>query len=89
MAKKGAIEPAPADAVTYISNIILVEKKGGQMCPVINLCPLNRLVRYRHLKIEGIHLLRYTLLQGDWVGKLALKDVHLMVPIYEMSRRLL
>ncbi|XP_044151527.1 zinc finger protein 567-like [Bufo gargarizans] len=72
-----------------LSNIFLVQKKGGQMQPVINLRPLNRFVRYRHFKMDGIHLLRDLLLRGDWMVKLDLKDAYLTVPVAESSRDLL
>lgn len=58
-----------------------MKKKGGQMLPIINLHFLNSIVCYRHFKIEGIHLLRDTLLQGDWMAKLDLKDAYLTVPV--------
>ncbi|XP_063309149.1 uncharacterized protein LOC134609401, partial [Pelobates fuscus] len=85
---KGATELGPVSSTGVISNIFLVEKKGGQMRPVINLCALNTLVRYRHFKM-GNHLLRDLLLQGDWMAKLDLKDAYLTVPVAESSRDLL
>lgn len=51
------------------------------MHPVINLKVLNGVVRYRHFRMEGIHLLRETLLQGKWMAKINLKDAYLRDPI--------
>ncbi|XP_044147245.1 uncharacterized protein LOC122935540 [Bufo gargarizans] len=59
------------------------------MRPVINLRALNSVVRYRHFKMEGIHLLRDLLVPGDWMVKLDLKDAYLTVPIAAASRDLL
>ncbi|XP_044146965.1 uncharacterized protein LOC122935270 [Bufo gargarizans] len=87
--RKEAIERAPDYSGGVLSTIFLVHKKGGQMRPVINLRPLNRFVRYRHFKMEGIHLLRDLLLKGDWMVKLDLKDAYLTVPVEESSRDLL
>lgn len=51
------------------------------MCSVINLRSLNALVCHRHFKMEGINLFRDTLLQGDFMVKINLKDAYLTVPI--------
>lgn len=56
---------------------------------VINLHPLNTLVPYRHFKMEGIHLLHDTLLQGNFLAKINLRDDYLMVTIATSSRDLL
>lgn len=66
-----------------------MEKKGGQMCLVINLRTLNALVRYQHFKMEGNHLLQDKLLQGDYMSKIDLKDQYLTVPIASSYRDLL
>ncbi|XP_044128788.1 uncharacterized protein LOC122922292 [Bufo gargarizans] len=87
--QKRAIERAPSAPRGVLSNIFLVQKKGGQMRPVINLRALNSVVRYRHFKMEGIHLLRDLLIPGDWMVKLDLKDAYLTVPIAASSRDLL
>ncbi|XP_044140287.1 uncharacterized protein LOC122930766 [Bufo gargarizans] len=86
---KRAIERAPRGSRGVLSSMFLVQKKGGQMRPVINLRALNAIVRYRHFKMEGIHLLRDLLLPGDWFVKLDLKDAYLTVPIAAPSRDLL
>lgn len=84
--RKGAIESLPLLSAGLVSNIFLLEKKGVQMRPVISLCPLNNLVFYRHLNMEGIHFLRDTLRQGKWMSKLNLKDAYLTVPVAEYSQ---
>lgn len=86
---KGSIELAHPSSTGLISNIFLVEKKDGRMRPVINLHHLNRLVKYRHFKMEGIHLLWDILLQEDWMIQLDLQDAYLTIPIQEPSWDLL
>ena len=53
---------------------------GGQR-PVINLKDLNTFIDYKHLKMEGLHLLREILEQGDNLCKLDLKDAYFCVPL--------
>ncbi|XP_044159551.1 uncharacterized protein LOC122944893 [Bufo gargarizans] len=89
LVEKGAIERAPDPRGGVVTDIFLVEKKGGQFRPVINLKSLNVYVRYRHFKMEGIHLLRDLLLPDEWMVKLDLKDAYLTVPIAQQSRDLL
>ena len=79
---KGAIEETQAGPNNFISQIFLVEKKGGGYCPVVNLKELNRFVKAEHFKMEGLHLLPSLMLQGDWMAKLDLKDAYLQVPIH-------
>ena len=45
--------------------IFLVPKKGGEHRPVINLEDLNVFLRYKHFKMEGIHLLKDILVRND------------------------
>uniref|UniRef100_H3A5N9 ribonuclease H n=1 Tax=Latimeria chalumnae TaxID=7897 RepID=H3A5N9_LATCH len=73
----------------FISSLFLVPKKDGGFRPVINLRALNKVVVYRHFKMEGIHLLRDTLQSQDWMAQLALKDAYFMVPIHPGDRRFL
>ena len=39
---------------SFVSNLFLVPKKGGEMRPVINLKDLNVFLKYNHFKMEGI-----------------------------------
>lgn len=57
--------------------------------PVANLELLNGFVLYRHFKIEGMHTLMDSLLQGDWIVKIDLKDAYLLVLIHPNHRWLL
>ena len=59
-------------------NSILHPKDRGTR-PIINLKGLNNFVDAVHFKMEGIHMLKDTLKQGNWMTKVDLKDVMPMV----------
>ena len=73
---KGAIIEARPSPLSYVSQIFLVEKKGGGggQRPVINLYGLNNFVKMEHFKMEGLHLLPDIIQLADWMVKLDLKD---------------
>lgn len=65
-----------------MSNIFIVPKKGGGPRLVINLKGLNGCTAYHHFKMEDLSLLKNMLSQGDWMGKLDLKDAYFTIPIH-------
>lgn len=82
---KGTIELAPEPS-SFLSSIFLVCKKMGDFTSVINLGTFHEYVVYRHFKMEGVHLPRDLLQDGDWFTCLDLKDTYLTVPIHPNSR---
>ena len=44
---------------------------------------------YEHFKMEGIHMLKDLLKQGDWLVKIDLKDAYLTVPIWKNHQKYL
>ena len=86
---KGAIVETQLSPNSYVSQIFLVEKKGGGQRPVINLKGLNQFVVQEHFKMEGLHLLPDLLQPGDWMVKLDLKDAYLQIPIHPSHQHLL
>jgi len=86
---KGAIVEAQLSPLSFVSQIFLVEKKGGGQRPVINLKGLNNFVKMEHFKMEGLHLLPDLIQKSDWMVKLDLKDAYLQVPIHQEHQCLL
>lgn len=76
MLGKGAIKKTCQEQGQFISSIFLVDKKDGGNRPVINLNSLKRCIPYVHFKMEGLHLLKEMLCQGDFMCKLDLKDAY-------------
>ena len=86
---KQAIREAQIFPNSFISQLFLVEKKGGRQRPVINLKALNSFVRSEHFKMEGLHILPDIIQTGDYMIKLDLKDAYLQIPIHQDHQHLL
>ena len=56
---------------------------------MINLKHLNKFLPYQHFKMEGLHLLRDILQEGDYMYKIDLKDAYFTIPISKDSRKYL
>ena len=87
--EKGAIEEVPTLRQGFYSRLFLVPKKDQQMRPVINLRPLNNFLRHEHFKMEGIHIVKDLLRQGDWLTRIDLKDAYFAIPIHTQDRKFL
>ena len=57
--QKGAIVKTEFSSDKFISNIFLVQKKNGKVCPVINLRKLNQYEEYHHFKQENLKIVLY------------------------------
>ena len=71
---KGAIVETQVSTDSYVSQLFLVEKKGGGQRPVINLKGLNSFIEAEHFKMEGLHRLPDLIQPQDWMVKLDLKE---------------
>ena len=90
MLDKGAIHSVQQDAGKgWFSRIFLVPKREGKFRPVVNLRPLNRWIRYRHFKMEGIHIVKDLLKKGDYMTRVDLKDAYFAVPVHAYHQRYL
>ena len=86
---KQAIRESQLSPNSFISQLFLVEKKGGGQRPVVNLKALNNFVRLEHFKMEGLHILPDLIQTGDYMIKLDLKDAYLQIPIHLDHQHLL
>lgn len=89
MLEKGAIEEIHENSAWFLSNIFLRPKKDGSLRPVFNLKILNGFIRYEHFKMEGIATAINLIQEGDWMGKIDLKDAYFGVSIAEKDRKFL
>ena len=90
MLDKKAIQCIQQDPTEgFFSRIFLVPQKGGKFGPVVNLCPLNRCIQYRHFKMEGIHTVKDLLRRGDYMVRIDLKDAYFAIPICTQHRKYL
>ena len=69
MLRKGAITKVNPVVDQFLSNLILVEKKAGGNCPVINLKHLILFIEYTYFKMEGLFLIKAYCLQGITCAK--------------------
>jgi hypothetical protein len=89
MLEKQAISQVDAHSERqgFLSSIFLVPKKDGGHRPIINLKKLNEFIPHTHFKMEGIHMLKDLLRQGDFMAKIDVKDAYFAVPINEKDRK--
>lgn len=84
---KGAITPVDPllQPWGFYSTYFLVGKKDGGLCPILDLCGLNR-----YLKVLPFHMLTsadvmHVIQQGEWFTSIDLKDAYFLAPIVAQS----
>lgn len=82
LVQKGAISPVKTVQGEFISQLFTVPKKDGGLRPVVNLKALNSYIKDEHFKMEGFHMIKDLVKQGDWMAKVDLKDAYFLIPIY-------
>ncbi len=82
MIDKGAICKCPYDPTQFVSRLVLVPKKSGEMRPDINLKALNNFVDYLHFKMENINMLIDLLRPSDFIATIDLQDAYFTIPIH-------
>ena len=86
---KGASKEVTYCSNEFLSNIILVTKKTGDIRPVINLKPLNVFVQKIYFKIENINTALHTIAPGDYLVSIDLKDAYFSILIFKPHRKFL
>ena len=56
--------------------MFVVPKKDGSVRPIINLREQNKFIHWGNFRMEGIHLVKDLLQEGNWMVKINLKDDH-------------
>ena len=82
MLQKGAIRRASFDPRQFISNLLIIPKKCGDLRPVINFKPLYEFVQYHHFKMEGLNTLLDLLSGCEFFTTIDLKDAYFSIPIH-------
>ena len=75
--------------VGFVSQLFLVPKKDGGFCPVVNLKALNKYILEEHFKMEGFHMVRDLVRQGDWLAKIDLKDAYFLILVHPFYQKFL
>ena len=83
----GAIETV--EKTYFLNPIFLRLKTSGQWRLILNLKALNKHLNPPHFKMEGLHCIKYTVSQGNWLAKIDLKDAYLSVGIQKEFRKFL
>ena len=87
--KPCAIKATNLQTLGFYSQLFAVPKKDGGWRPIINLKSLNAYLMTPHFKMEGIQSLKDTLVTGDFMVKLDLKDAYLSIPMSKQAYRYL
>jgi len=77
----GAIRQLDLDTLCFISDLFLVPKKGGKVCPVIDLRQLNQYVQYQHFKMENLELVKSLVRRGDYMISIDLNQAFFHIPL--------
>ncbi len=77
------------ESLGFYSRIFLVPKKNGQLRPVINLRPLNRVLHCPHFQMETVGSISAAVQPGDWATSVDLTDAYFHIPIAPWFRKYL
>ena len=89
MLTKKAIETiVPGDPAFY-NRLFLVPKPGGKWRPVLDVSRLNKFVCKTKFSMETAQTVQDSLVRGDWMISLDMKDAYFHIPIHPRSRRFL
>jgi hypothetical protein len=88
---KDAIEIVPPSEALegYYSTFFLVPKKDGGQRPILNLKPLNLLMKKQPFKMVTLRSVIKAVQPGDWLYSLDLKDAYFHIPVRPSHRKFL
>ena len=55
----------------------------------MNLKALNKYILEEHFIMEGFHMVRDLVRQGDWLAKIDLKDAYFLIPVHTCHQKFL
>ena len=55
----------------------------------VNLKALNKYILEEHFMMEGFHMVRDLVRQGDWLAKIDLKDAYFLIPVHTCHQKFL
>ena len=81
--EKNAIEYVPPEKQNegFYSTFFLVEKKPSGLRPILNLKPLNRLIKKQSFKMETLRSVKKAVRAGDWLCSIDLKDAYMHIAV--------
>jgi len=85
--EKHTIEEATEDGFT--SRLFTVPKRMGDLCPCLNLHPLNQLIPHQHFKMEMVKVVCNLINKGDYMTSIDLQDAFLHVLIHSSLHKYL
>ena len=81
---KGSIEQVTnVKSLGFYSGLFLVPKKTGDLCPIIDLSTLNRLMVAPHFKMETQGSVRSAIRSQEWTVSIDIRDAYLHVPMHQ------
>ena len=72
MLEQGVIEEASEGIKCFVSHLFLRPKKDGDFRPILNLSKLNKLILYRHFKMEQLGTVMQLVHKGAWLASIDL-----------------
>ena len=89
LAKKAIVPQHGRVNGLIMSSFFLAPKKGNKWRPIINLRPLNQLIKPKKFRMETLKSILPQLRQGQWATSVDLADAYLHVPVHPLDRRFL
>ncbi|XP_018409532.1 PREDICTED: breast cancer type 2 susceptibility protein [Nanorana parkeri] len=81
--------PVMKEKTGFYSHVFLRKKPSGGFRVILNLKPLNKVVRYKRFRMESIYTIRELLLPAMFLATVDLRDAYLHIPMAEEAQRLL